>query len=119
MRTLIGSPKQIAWAENIRKELDMKFTNGIEGLRELGCDQQLVNQAIIVKNQAMNNKDAEDWIEYRSGQMYRLADRLGFIGDLEKLLGWSKEEVNAIGHGIFDRITEYAICATKEFKGED
>lgn len=119
MRALTGSPKQIAWAEKIRKELDIKFTNGIEGLRALGCDKVLIGQAIIVKNQAMDNNDAEDWIEYRSGQMYRLADRVGFIGNLEKHLGWSKEEVKAIGHGIFDKITEYSICATKEFKGED
>lgn len=119
MRALTGSPKQIAWAENIRKELNLKFTNGIEGLIALGCNGDFIARAIIVKYQAMENNVAEDWIEYRSGQMYRLADRVGFIGTLEKRLGWSKEEVNAIGHGIFDRITEYAICATEEFKGKN
>ena len=107
---LIGSPKQIDWAEKIRIDLDFKFDQGIRGLHNLTENVFLFRLAKITKAVAFEQRDAAIWIDHREGQMFSIAERVGPIGTLLKRLNWEQEERQLIGIEIFDKICDYAVC---------
>jgi len=107
---LIGSPKQIDWAEKIRVDLNFKFDQGTTGIGKLTGFGKLYAWSRIVKLVAFEQRDAQVWIENREGQMFSIAERVGPIGTLLKRLNWEQEERKLIGIEIFDKICDYAIC---------
>lgn len=109
---LIGSPKQIDWAEKIRIDLDFKFDQGIRGLNRLTENGHLFHLAKITKIVAFEQRDAAVWIDHREGRMFSIAERAGLVGSLLKRLNWEQEERKLIGIEIFDKICDYTICNT-------
>lgn len=109
MTPLIGTPKQIAWAETIRADMLKEFNNCMSVLMHQNkLPAQFFEWALIIEKAAKQNSDAGDWIRFK-GKFYSVAARTGLLHDLRNKLDWSHEEEKAIGYGVFDRLKEIAI----------
>lgn len=119
---LIGSPKQIAWAEKIRSQLVLQWNEGYKGFALLNYHPgfaMLLQKLRVVINAACEQRDAEVWIDHRNlPALYDIAQRAKLIGQLRNELGWTAEEEREIGRKIFNRISDYAICSRPEFTGQ-
>lgn len=109
MQPLIGTPKQILWAEKIREQMTSNFVSYMEVLhRKKKIEPEFFSWAEIIFENMLNNTDAGDWIRFKD-QHYSIAARVGLLGQLRERLGWSYEEEKAIGYGAFDRLKEIAV----------
>lgn len=104
-----GSTKQIQWAEKIRADLSVKWFAAIKNIIEAGCSDEFENILSVVYATALEQQDAQIWIENRSGKMYSIATQGRKIGDMRRVLGWSIDEETLIGFGTLDRICDYDV----------
>jgi len=106
---MIGSPKQTQWAEKIRADLSAKWYRAINNLVDAGCSTEFYEILKTVYATALEQQDAQIWIENRSGKMYSIATDGRKLGDMRRVLHWSIDEETLIGFGTLDRICDYDV----------
>lgn len=104
-----GSTKQIQWAEKIRADLSERWLAAMNNIVNAGCSSEFREILDTVYATALEQPDAQVWIEHRAGAMYSIATQGRKLGDMRRVLGWSIDEETLIGFGTLDRICDYDV----------
>lgn len=106
---MIGSDKQIAWAEKIRNDLSQKWNNAINNLVLQGISEEFEKTLTEIYVTACAQQDASIWIDNQSGKMYTIANHGKQIGGFRKRFEWSIEMEQKIGFETIDKILDYDV----------
>lgn len=106
---MIGSEKQIKWAEQIRNDLSQKWNNAINNLVLQGISEEFENVLTEVYVTACQQQDAGAWIENQMGKMYTIAEHGTQIGSIRRKFEWSIEMEQKIGFETIDKILDYDV----------